>query len=79
MSYGYSQQLVHANRRANKKSPGVALGRACISADWPVSEIAARIGVSRTTIYNWFTGVCAPADKYLARIDALLQELNRTK
>ena len=79
MSYGYSQQLVNANRRASKKSPGVMLGRACISADRPVSEVAARVGVSRTTIYNWFTGVCIPADKYLARIDELLQELNRVK
>ena len=79
MSYGYSQQLVSANRRASKKSPGVLLGRVCIAADCPVSEIAGRIGVSRTTVYNWFTGLCIPAAKHTVLIDELIQELNRSK
>lgn len=79
MSYGYSQQLVVANRRASKKSPGVMLGRVCIAADYPVVEIAKDIGVSRTTVYNWFTGVCIPADKHMSRINELIQELNRVK
>lgn len=79
MSYGYSQQLVSANRRASKKSLGVMLGRACIAADCPVSVIAARVGVSRTTIYSWFSGTSIPADKHTPRITELVQELNRIK
>lgn len=79
MSYGYSQQLVAANRQASKKSPGVALGRACIVADCPVSVAAKYLGVSRTTMYNWFVGASVPASKHFVRINELIQELTRTK
>lgn len=79
MSYGYSQQLVVANRRANKKSPGVMLGRVCIATNCPVIEVAERIGVSRTTVYNWFAGVCIPAAQHMMQINELIEELNRYK
>lgn len=79
MSYGYSQQLVAANRRASKKSPGVLLGRACIATNCPVTEVAERIGVSRTTVYNWFTGLCIPAGKHMMQINELIEELNYFK
>lgn len=60
MSYGYSQSLVFANRKANIKSLGVALGRVCIAKNISVQTIADTFGVSRMTIYNWFKGDALP-------------------
>ena len=61
MSYGYSQSLVEANKKASIKSLGVALGRLCIKHGVSVSEVAKELGVSRATVYNWFWGVTSPA------------------
>lgn len=60
MSYGYSQRIVTANKAADKSLLGVALGRICIERDIPVADIAAAMGVSRQTIYNWFCGLHTP-------------------
>jgi len=64
MSHGYSQSLVEANKKADTKSPGVALGRVCIAHNISVSEVADYLGVSRMTIYNWFEGTHVPYTRY---------------
>ena len=46
MTYGYSQSLVTANKKAVGKSPGVALGRVCISIGISESQVSAILGVS---------------------------------
>lgn len=78
MSYGYSQRVVEANRRAPKNLLGVALGRLCIDRNVPVAEVAEAIGVSRETVYNWFCGIHEPhpdlqetVNKAIGRIRAL--------
>jgi len=60
MSYGYSKRLVQLNNKADQSLLGVRLGRVCIEYDVPVSVIAAKIGVSRQTVYNWFCGASVP-------------------
>ena len=60
MSYGYSQNLVQANKKASVKSLGVALGRVCIAQGISVSSVANTFGVSRMTVYNWFKGDTLP-------------------
>jgi predicted transcriptional regulator len=72
MSYGYSQSLVQANKSANAKSLGVALGRLCIQSNVSVAEVADMFGVSRMTVYNWFRGVSAPRSKLAERIKAFI-------
>ena len=69
MTYGYSQSLVYANKKANIKSLGVALGRVCIRANVSVASIADRFGVSRMTIYNWFKGDREPHPSYAKAIN----------
>jgi hypothetical protein len=76
MSYGYSQRIANLNRQADASSLGVALGRACINTHSPVTDIANRLGVSRTTVYNWFTGASTPHPKYHAAINKLLKRFN---
>jgi len=68
MTYGYSQSLVYANKKASIKSLGVALGRACIRANISVSKIADDFGVTRMTIYNWFKGDREPHPSYAQAI-----------
>ena len=60
MTYGYSQSLVYANKKASVKSLGVALGRVCIAKNISVSAVAEHFGVSRMTVYNWFKGDSTP-------------------
>jgi transposase len=67
MSYGYSQRLIEANKKADAKSLGV-----------PVAELAERLDVSRATVYNWFWGLRTPDRKRSAAIERLLAKLKRT-
>ena len=53
---GYSLNLMLANKAADSKHLGVALGRICIKAGVSVSLVAWKFDVSRQTVYNWFTG-----------------------
>lgn len=72
MGYGYSQNLVEANKNANTKSLGVALGRLCIRSGVSVAEIAEMLGVSRMAVYNWFRGVSAPRPEFAERIKVFI-------
>ena len=76
MTYGYSQSLVYANKKASVKSLGVALGRVCIRANISVSKIADDFGVTRMTIYNWFKGDATPYHSY---DEAISDYINRTQ
>jgi AcrR family transcriptional regulator len=75
MSYGYSSMLVERNRKADRRHLGVALGRKCIALNMPVSEVADKLGVSRMTIYNWFTGAHDPQEFYTSAITEFLKKL----
>ena len=62
MSYGYSLRLIERNSQANENKLGVQLGRACIKHNVPVAIVASRFGVTRQTVYNWFSGMGNPAE-----------------
>lgn len=73
-SRGYSYDLVKAIQRADANAPGVRLGLVCVEKNIPVTEVAETIGVSRQTVYWWFTGVFYPKGPHLAKIRAMLAE-----
>ena len=77
MTYGYSQSLVYANKKASIKSLGVALGRACIRKNISVSTVADYFGVSRMTVYNWFKGDTVPDALVHARVERYIASLNK--
>jgi hypothetical protein len=80
MSYGYSQRLVEANKKADaRKSLGVALGRICIDLGIPVNSVADKLGVSRATVYNWFWGVSFPDRVRSDRISKFLASVKNRK
>lgn len=77
MSYGYSQSLVAANKKANAKSLGVALGRLCIKHGIPVTEVAKELEVSRMAVYNWFLGTHSPTSSLKSRVLAYADSLKK--
>lgn len=79
MSYGYSQRVVEANKSASKTLLGVALGRMCIKMDVPVTEVAETLGVSRETVYNWFTGEYVPHQSFHVAICDYMTYLSERK
>lgn len=50
----YSQKVIDAVQ-ASPKSLGNQIGRWAIHYDLPVATISTALGVSRQTVYNWFT------------------------
>ena len=51
----YSQKIIDAVAKT-PKSLGNQLGRWAVYHDFPVTKIAKALGVTRQTVYNWFTG-----------------------
>lgn len=69
----YSQKVIAAVMSA-PKTQGNLLGRWAIRHNMPVTKISRALGVSRQTVYNWFTGT----DIFVAykdRADLLLRIL----
>lgn len=60
---------------AGPVTPAVALGRFCVTHNIPVKLIAGRVGVTRTTVYSWFTGERQPRAGRLAELTELLAAL----
>ena len=73
MSYGYSARLIALNKEADSKLLGVKLGRICIKRNIPVSLVASELGVSRQTVYNWFTGANTPLNQSVGAVETLLK------
>ncbi len=70
--WGYSQRVIAAVMAGDPKHPGVALGRFCIKHDVPVAEVAREVGVSRWTVYQWFTEKSWPSVEAQERFRALV-------
>jgi len=74
MSYGYTTRIDSLNQEADQSLLGVRLGRVCIDYDVPVTEVASQLGVSRQTIYNWFTGIHEPSQELTELIEDIIAE-----
>jgi len=77
MSIGYSFRTVQLNKEADKTRLGVTLGKACIGLGIPVVSIASKLGVSRQTVYNWFTGAHDPHESHAKEISRLINSFKR--
>ena len=72
---GYASRIVQTNADADSRSIGVKLGRFCIKQEYPVREVAEYFGVSRMTIYKWFTGEWIPRKTHEAQIVEMLKRV----
>jgi DNA-binding transcriptional regulator YiaG len=60
--------MVKAIQAADSKLPGVQLGLTCIKLEVPAAQVALHLGVSRQTVYSWFTGRFKPKADQLVKI-----------
>jgi predicted DNA-binding protein YlxM (UPF0122 family) len=74
---GYSQKLAEVNAEADAKMLGVRLGRLCIKQGISVMEIATHLKISRTAVYNWFTGLNEVSSKYEQEVKNLIDWLKK--
>jgi DNA-binding phage protein len=72
---GYSLRVMRANEQANPSNIGVLLGRVCIKKEITVVDVASFFGVSRMTIYSWFSGTGKPRRKHEDKIIETIQKL----
>lgn len=75
MSNGYSHSIVQLVKKADSRLIGVALGRLCIERNIPVRQVAERFGVSRQTVYSWFTGKHIPKSDMLNKMHKFVVSL----
>jgi hypothetical protein len=68
---GYSITLAKRISAA-KNTVGGALGMLAVRKEIGVAAIAEKLGVSRTCVYDWFTGQYDPAPDKLKRLQKLL-------
>lgn len=75
MSTGYTLHLQDLNAKADGRKLGVRLGRACIAQGVPVAVVAKAMGVTRSTVYNWFCGASAPHTALVPAIEVYISSL----
>ena len=75
MAEGYTLKVANSILSADPDHLGVRLGLACLKQDIAVSTVAKAVGVSRQTVYHWFTGARAPSDQHALAIEKLLLKL----
>ena len=49
----------------------------CIRRGIPISAIASRLGVTRASVYNWFTGRAAPRRSQMVQIKKVVSRWTR--
>lgn len=73
MSKGYSIAMKEQAESMAPDSLGSRLALFCIGKGIPVATVAAELGVTRATIYNWFSGVWTPNEAHQEKIEAFMQ------
>jgi transcriptional regulator with XRE-family HTH domain len=69
---GYTMYMQQTNKSANAKNLGVKFGRHCIKNNISAAKLAEKFGVSRQTIYNWFSGRHEPGPQHIPQINKIL-------
>lgn len=76
MGYGYTLRVAEQNVAADPELLGVQLGKLCIHAAIPVTSVADKLGVSRQTVYNWFSGTVKLSARYSVAVRELIAALS---
>lgn len=73
----YSQKIIEKINEA-PSTLGTELGKWAVRRDVSMKRIAAIVGASRQTIYNWFTGVTEVTPSYKERVEEVIIVLQKT-
>lgn len=75
---GYSLQLLDKIKAA-RPAKAAKLGLQAVKLNVPVMDIAEHMGVSRTAVYDWFTGRYAMNADALAKLEKFLDRAKAKK
>lgn len=76
---GYSHALMKAIQTADSNSLGVQLAHYCLKHEVPVAVVARTLGVTRQTVYSWFTGTFRPRGTAIEKITAFMTDLPKAQ
>lgn len=74
---GYSTLFLSAIEEAGLDLPMKQFAEECIRRGIPIASIASRLGVTRASVYNWFTGKTKPRQLQLAQIRKIMARWTR--
>ena len=75
---GYSTLFLRKIAEADLELPLNQFASVCIDRELPITEIARRLGVTRATVYNWFTGKATPRSNQQAKMQKMMARWQRT-
>lgn len=74
---GYSTSFVRAVEESELSDLVAQFAHRCVARGIPVSVVAERVGVTRATVYAWFTGRAEPRAQHQEKIRQILARWNR--
>jgi len=74
---GYSTSFVSAIAHGRLSDLMFQFANECVVREIPVSAVAEKLGVTRTTVYSWFTGKVEPRARHQEQIRQILARWNR--
>lgn len=74
---GYSSLFLTKVAEGDSQLPANQFARVCIDRNLSVAEIARRLGVTRATVYNWFTGKSSPRPNQQVKMRRLMARWQR--
>lgn len=75
---GYSMRVVMALQNGDSSHVEVRFGRHCVRHNIAVERIAAKLGVTRMSVYNWFLNGVRARPAIAARMEELLSDTGWT-
>jgi DNA-binding transcriptional regulator YiaG len=76
-SRGYNTLFLSKVADADQTLPVIQFANACIGKGLSIPAVAKATGVTRATVYNWFTGKSAPRPAHLIKIQRLIARWSR--
>jgi DNA-binding transcriptional regulator YiaG len=76
---GYSTRLIADVEAADPKLVWVRFAKLCIARELAVRDVAEQFGVTRATVYSWFTGRSTPRGVHINRMLRALDKQERSK
>lgn len=74
---GYSTSFVRAIAESKLSDLVAQFAHHCVAREIPVAAVAERVGVTRATVYAWFTGRSEPRAQHQEKIRQILARWTR--
>jgi hypothetical protein len=76
---GYDSLFLQKVEAADQSAEVMLLANVCIDKGVPMAEVALLCGVTRATVYNWFTGRTAPHPRHRTQMSKIILRLIKRK